>query len=306
MSDQFQHPLKTAENKERAWIYLKNLKTLWFNTGTLCNLSCTGCYIESSPQNDRLVYITKEDVLPYLREIKEQQLLTEEIAFTGGEPFLNPHLMDILELCLEQGFKVLVLTNAYRVLTRPKQARLVQFNRRFPKQLTLRISLDHYTPELHERERGRKTFLPTLKCMQELHRLGLQLSVASRSLTTEGPEQVKKGLQNLFHDWQITLCSDGPKAFVIFPEMDEKADVPEITTDCWDILGKSPDDIMCASSRMIVKRKGENTTKVTACTLLPYHPQFELGTNLKDAQKEVRLNHPHCAKFCVLGGASCV
>ena len=32
---------------------------------------------------------------------------------------------------------------------------------------------------------------------------------------------------------------------------------------------------------------------------------FELGATLKEASKAVPLNHPHCAKFCVLGGAAC-
>jgi hypothetical protein len=38
---------------------------------------------------------------------------------------------------------------------------------------------------------------------------------------------------------------------------------------------------------------------------LPYAPEFELGTTLAEASRTVKLNHPHCAKFCVLGGASC-
>ena len=56
---------------------------------------------------------------------------------------------------------------------------------------------------------------------------------------------------------------------------------------------------------MIVKRKGEETPKVLACTLLAYDTQFELGSTLANSEQSVQLNHPHCAKFCVLGGASC-
>ena len=62
---------------------------------------------------------------------------------------------------------------------------------------------------------------------------------------------------------------------------------------------------MCASSRMVVKRKGSARPGVLACTLVPYDEQFELGTTLKEAAVSVRLNHPHCAKFCVIGGGSC-
>ena len=62
---------------------------------------------------------------------------------------------------------------------------------------------------------------------------------------------------------------------------------------------------MCASSRMVVKRKGEAVPRVAACTLLPYQPEFDLGESLAEASQAVQLNHPHCARFCVLGGASC-
>ena len=87
--------------------------------------------------------------------------------------------------------------------------------------------------------------------------------------------------------------------------MDVRVDVPEITTACWDILGKSPADVMCASSRMVVKRRGAASPVVVSCTLTPYDPGFEMGATLAEALGPVRLNHPHCAKFCVLGGASC-
>ncbi len=87
--------------------------------------------------------------------------------------------------------------------------------------------------------------------------------------------------------------------------MDESVEVPEITTACWGILNKSPNDVMCASSRMVVKRKGADKPVVLACTLLPYSPEFEMGETLEHAEADVKLNHRHCAKFCVLGGASC-
>ena len=63
--------------------------------------------------------------------------------------------------------------------------------------------------------------------------------------------------------------------------------------------------MMCATSRMVVKRKGATHPAIVACTLLPYDEQFEIGRTLADAQTSVRLNHPYCASFCVLGGGSC-
>jgi hypothetical protein len=115
----------------------------------------------------------------------------------------------------------------------------------------------------------------------------------------------RAGYQRLFDELGLGIDAHDPADLVLFPEMDAEADVPEITTACWGILGKSPSDLMCASSRMIVKRKGAERASVVACTQLPYEPEFELGATLAGAPRRVALNHPHCAKFCVLGGASC-
>jgi sulfatase maturation enzyme AslB (radical SAM superfamily) len=82
----FVDPDVTADGKARASVPLDALRTLWFNTGTLCNLTCTNCYIESSPPNDRLVYLTRAHVTPYLDQIERLSLPTQEIGFTGGEP----------------------------------------------------------------------------------------------------------------------------------------------------------------------------------------------------------------------------
>src|SRR5579862_1438249 len=101
----FQDPLVTVTGERRAQVALKSLDTLWFNTGTLCNLACRHCYIESSPKNDRLVYLSAAEVAEYLDEIEILRLGTKLIGFTGGEPFLNPELGAMLELALGRGFQ---------------------------------------------------------------------------------------------------------------------------------------------------------------------------------------------------------
>ena len=62
---------------------------------------------------------------------------------------------------------------------------------------------------------------------------------------------------------------------------------------------------MCASSRMVIKRRGAPRPVVASCTLIPYDDGFVMGETLSEASRPVMLNHPHCARFCVLGGASC-
>ena len=89
----FRDPAITAKGETRATVALRALETLWFNTGTLCNLTCRNCYIESSPRNDRLAYLTVAEVEQYLDEIARDRLPTKLIGFTGGEPFLYPEFV---------------------------------------------------------------------------------------------------------------------------------------------------------------------------------------------------------------------
>jgi hypothetical protein len=292
----FRDPRVTAKGEARATVALKALETLWFNTGTLCNLACATCYIESSPTNDALAYLSLGDLTLYLDEIARDGLPVREIGFTGGEPFMNREMPAMIELAQERGFEVLVLTNAMRPMRR-FETQLVALRR---ERLTMRVSLDHYTPALHDAERGAGSFAIAIDGIQWLAANGFALAIAGRHLAGESDEQARAGYAALF----ATLGLQTPP-LVLFPEMDAGADVPEITTACWGILDVAPAVMMCATQRMVVRRKGADAPAVLACTLLAYDSQFELGATLAEASRPVALNHPHCARFCVLGGASC-
>jgi predicted phosphodiesterase/uncharacterized Fe-S cluster-containing radical SAM superfamily protein len=300
----FQDAAVTAKGERRAAVALGGLTTLWFNTGTLCNIACEHCYIESSPRNDRLSYLTPAELHEYLDEIARDRLPTDEIGFTGGEPFMNPDMLAMLEACLMRGFRVLVLTNAMRPMQRLR-GKLLDLQRRLGQRLTLRVSLDHYTRELHEEERGPGTWQPTLDGLKWLTANGFTVTVAGRMLWGEPDCAMRQGYAQFFAEHGIAIDAEDRAKLVIFPEMDAAADVPEITDACWDILHVAPQSVMCASSRMVVKRKGATRPSVVACTLLPYDEAFDLGPTLAHASRAVPLNHPHCAKFCVLGGGSC-
>jgi len=300
----FRDPLRTAGGEPRARIALRSLDTLWLNTGTLCNIECARCYIESSPRNDRLAYLRLGDVEPLLDEIRALGLATRTIGFTGGEPFMNPDILALLDACLERGFHALVLTNAMRPMQR-LATELLALRARHPASLTLRVSVDHYTEAQHEEERGPRSFEPTLAGLCWLAAHGFSVCVAGRTIWSEDPARLRAGYARLFEERGLAIDAADPTALVLFPEMDERADVPEITESCFEKLGVDRDLLMCATSRMLVRRRGEPRAVLMPCTLLPYDERFALGATLAAARAEVPLNHPHCARFCVLGGGSC-
>lgn len=302
----FQDPFVTANGDRRASVALSNPDTLWFNTGTLCNIECENCYILSSPTNDALVYITDAEVRDYLDQLEARNWGVREIGFTGGEPYMNPEMNAMTRSALERGYEVLVLTNAMRPMMRASVRKgIAELVDEFGDRLTFRISVDHWSEALHDKERGTGSFAKTLDGMAWLRDTGARMAVAGRSVWGEDEASARAGYAKFYAENNFKIDAQSPGMTVLFPEMDERVEVPEITTDCWNILGKSPDDVMCASSRMVVKRRGAAKPAVLACTLLPYTDEFELGQTLESAERAVQLNHPHCAKFCVLGGASC-
>lgn len=309
----FVNPDRTAKGEPRATVALTRLETLWINTGTLCNITCRNCYIESSPSNDRLAYISAAEVLAFLTEARG--LGTHVIGFTGGEPFLNLEFEAMLTDALEMGFEALVLTNAMAPMQRPGvKAWLLTLRERYPVKLVLRVSLDHYTEALHDEERGAGSFAKALEGTDWLAANGFRLAIAGRTCWGENSDVGIAGYAELFARRRWPLDADSGHDLVLFPEMDAGSDVPEITPACWNILNVDPNAMMCASSRMVVKRRGAATPTVMPCTLLPYDERFEMGATLAEAayadsgvfdKGSVKLAHPHCSRFCVLGGGSC-
>ena len=299
----FRDPHVTARGEARAGVAFDGLRTLWFNTGTLCNIACAHCYIDSSPTNDALAYLGAADVSGYLDEITALGWDTGEIGFTGGEPFMNREMPTMLDDALGRGHRVLVLTNAMRPMRR-FEPELLRLRDQHGDRLTLRVSLDHHTQAAHEAERGIGTWAPAIDGLRWLARNGIRLAVAGRHLAGETDDHARDAYATLFASLSLAIDAQDPARLTLFPEMDSQIDVPEITDACWGILHKEPDALMCASSRMVVKRRGQEPS-IVACTLIPYATEFELGTTLEGATGRVMLNHPHCARFCVLGGASC-
>jgi hypothetical protein len=275
-------------------VSLERIETLWVNTGTLCNLSCTKCFMDSTPVNDSLSYFPLADLQMILAD--KPAYLTE-IGFTGGEPFMNPDIMPMLETALAAGCSVLVLTNAMRPLQR-HQAALASLIKRYPGCVKIRVSLDHYMPAQHEALRGAGSFAPSMAGLTFLVAAGAELSVASRTPWGETEAMMRAGFGRLFAEHDIKLDAQDPADLILFPEMDEAALSLPVTSAA---LAALPADkpLMCRSSRMVLRRKGVDQANFVPCTLLPDVTLAEIGS-------PVTLDHPHCGQFCVYGGASCV
>ncbi len=249
--NKFKDPFITADGSARAFIEAKKIKTLWFNTGTLCNIECKNCYIESSPKNDRLVYLTFEEVKSFIDEAINKNLATNEIGFTGGEPFMNKDILKMIEYSLSKNFKVLVLSNAMKPMLNRKED-LLKLNHQ---NLTIRVSIDHYEKEKHEEIRGKNTFDVMMEGLLWLNQNNFNYTLATRLLWGEQEDQLRDNFNKFIDKYNLKLDAKSEQQLVAFAEMDEKSDTPEITNCLLEYIRKNPDDIMCSWSRMVVKKK---------------------------------------------------
>ncbi len=303
----FADPYVTAKGDNRASVDWTGLSTLWLNTGTLCNIECANCYIESSPKNDRLVYLKHSDVVPFLDEVDALGEGSKEIGITGGEPFMCPDILLIMEDILQRGHRLLLLTNAMQPMIRKRiREGLLALKAKYHGRMILRVSMDHHGEDLHDEERGPGAYAHAIKGLSWLAEHGFQTAIAGRQVLNENDATARAAYGGLIARLGLDIDPADPARLVLFPEMTSADMPPEISTACWDTLKVNPKDMMCASQRMVVRKKGADKAAVMPCTLLAYEDRFEMGGTLEEATKTpVHLNHRWCAEFCVLGGGSC-
>jgi len=291
--------LRTPNGDPRGYIQPRQLKELWFHTGTICNLSCPFCLEGSKPGDDRLNKMTFNDVKPWIDEAVS--LGVEGFSFTGGEPFVTKDIVKILDYALDF-CPCLVLTNA----TAPLDMRIDELRPLKNKKnlLNFRVSIDYSDRQKHEAGRGKGTFDLSWRVMGQLHRQGFSVSIARQREKERRTEDVERAYRVLFQ--KAGLPAD--TRIVSFPDFfkpGSMADVPHITEDCMTRYHtqEGRDQFMCVFSKMVVKKDGH--TRVYACTLVDDDPDYDLGASLTEASDvRVMLKHHRCYS-CFAQGASC-
>ena len=142
-------------SKSGVKVSLSHLDELWFQVaGTRCNLTCHHCFISCSPHNRNFDFLSRDNIQGYLKE--SVTLGVKGYYFTGGEPFLNPEMTDILIDTLQYG-PATVLTNA-TVLKEDWLGRLRIAHEQSRYSLEFRVSIDGFSAETNDPIRGEGTF----------------------------------------------------------------------------------------------------------------------------------------------------
>jgi AdoMet-dependent heme synthase len=281
-----------------ALLPLQSLDSLWFQvTGTLCNLTCTHCFISCSPRNRAFGFLTLETVRAYLEESRRYGV--KEYYFTGGEPFLHKDIVEMLAATLEYG-PVTVLTNGM-LLKSEQVKRLANSEAHSLYSLEFRVSLDGFTAETNDPIRGAGSFARAMAGVQYLLRHEfLPIITAVQTWSDEEGEKIYQGFVRRLKELGYTrprikllpLLHIGAEVARTRGYLEEERVSEEMLVDY------DTSQLLCASSRIVTDRG------VHVCPILIDEPGSRLGQTLAESLGAYPLRHQACYT-CYLHGAIC-
>lgn len=274
-----------------------HLDTLWMQVaGTLCNLSCTHCFVTSGPGVTRHAMLTRAQVASRVTEALEMGV--KEIYFTGGEPFLNPEMDDILEDTLALA-PCTVLSNG-TLFTKRRIERLVALAAGSRFSLELRVSLDGDDEAAHDAIRGAGAYRRALDGLRALSAAGLLPIVTFTQLEAGDPLAFR---ERVF----ARLKAEGlarPRVkvlpmFLMGREAERTRGYRERETLAL-LPGEAFDEhrLQCGSCRAVTSQG------VFVCPLLVDEPAARMGETLAQSAREFSLAHGAC-HTCWVTGMTC-
>jgi len=288
------------------------LDVLWLQvTGTVCNLACTHCFITCGPKNDSHPVMATDDVLSSLARAEREGV--KELYFTGGEPFLHPDILLLIERALAVA-PLSVLTNGV-LIDPPMARRLHELSEASAYSLELRVSVDGTTPEENDPVRGRGTYHAIMRGARCLVDAGL---LPVFTVTTVHAVYDRSDGREAFLDHLRHLGFTRPRVKFIPPfDIGRQARRSSRSGDRTTTSGVAdevredsrylrPDDLhegeewvlQCGSCRTVTARG------VYPCPILIEEDGARMSDDLDETFVPIELNHSACTT-CHLEGFSC-
>jgi uncharacterized Fe-S cluster-containing radical SAM superfamily protein len=271
-----------------AAVELRHLDNLWIQvSGTRCNIECRHCFNNSGPRETTFGLMTLEAVNRAIAAAAARGV--REIYFTGGEPFLNAQLLEMVACALTVA-PTTVLTNGMLISDRMADT-LADLATAARYSLEVRVSLDGYTEQMNDAIRGPGVFRLALAGAVRLARRNL-LPIITIVRTWDDADEpaMLAGFTRVLRD----AGCDRPRikvlpALPLGRELTRIAGLQRdecVTTAMLD--GFDRDLLMCSNSRLVTDRG------VWVCPLLVEQRDARLGTTLDEAGSSYELRHQTC------------
>ena len=277
---------------------MAGLDTLWLQIGgTVCNLTCTHCFISCTPQNDSHPLMTLKQVKRHLEE--SRHLGIQDYYITGGEVFLNPELFEIYEAILAHG-PCTTLTNGL-LISKEKARELADLQSRAPNKLHFRVSLDSLDAQENDAIRGKNSFKLALRGIRYLAEAGFptHLTMVRSWDDEEDPAMEVKALAFMReHGVPHPQIKFLPGFLMGELAVNEREYHPNerVTEQCFENYPIT--NLQCANSRMVTS-KG-----VYVCPILIEEDPARMGDTIEETLHSFPLYHSACYT-CRVSGMSC-
>jgi AdoMet-dependent heme synthase len=274
------------------------LDTLWLQVaGTLCNLQCTHCFISCSPSNHAHEMMDRGQVARFLDEA--EALGVRDYYFTGGEPFLNREIFEMIEDALAKG-PVSILTNG--VLLKSEWCeRLRALSDGSPYSLDLRLSIDGWDAPSNDPVRGEGTFERILWGIANLARAGLNpVITVTEACAAAGTSEGRARFLSFLRGIGLTRprLKVLPLLLLGAEAQRSRAYGPAETLRGFTLTPADVDALQCSSSRMATSRG------VYVCPILLDFPGARMADTLAASLRPFELRYPAC-HTCHAQGLSC-
>jgi len=319
--------MSNARGERRGYVEPKQvagrhvLEDLWVMQGSVCDLKCKHCYTASSPSHNQLEQISFSELRPHLEDAG--RFGVRKIYFTGGEVFVNDEVLrghaarndeflKSLAFALEIA-PVEILTNGRRYIRNHYDA-LTELRAKYGDRLRIRITLESPRAGEHDFIRGKGTFAQTVETIVQLAAMGfVPIVTAERPFLSEpNDDEIGKAYRALFLargvEVDVNLIENVLEMGSQLVQLAREGRSPQpevfVTTNCFLVLNKSPESLMCHFSRCLQKVDGD--LRYYPCPVIYDDPRFELGRTLADSFRRVYIAHKNCYEYCLKGrGASC-
>ena len=275
-----------------ATVPFRHLTALWVQvTGTLCNLHCVHCINASGPTDPWLAPLDGATARRWIAEAAD--LGVKEVYLTGGEPFLHPEIVALLEFALERA-PTTVLTNG-TLIGEAMADRLAALAARARYSLEIRVSLDDPDRARNDTIRGRGAFDRALRAITRLAARGL-LPILTATETEGAGADLYARLRRLLLD--AGVARPRVKILPVFPagRMAGHGGGP-VTAEM--LEGLDPARLQCSEARAVA------AGGIYACPILAGLPEGRMaGATLADTLVPNPVGHPACL-VCWQTGSSC-
>lgn len=274
------------------------LDTVWFQVaGSVCNLACSHCFISCSPTNHTHAMMDAAAVERHLAD--SESLGVRGYYFTGGEPFLNPEIIPILESALRRG-PVTVLTNGTLISARRAgELRALSDGSRYS--LDIRLSLDGFSAAANDAIRGKGTFERILEAIGNMAAVGINPVI---TVTEACDEAAGSSGRARLLDRLRDLGLDRPRLKVMpllllgAEEKRTRAYGADETLKGVELSHADAAALQCSDSRMVT------AGGVYVCPILIDSTDARMGGSLAETLRPFPLRHRAC-HTCHVQGLNC-